>query len=529
MAREFGLEESFLERLMDRPLYSREHGRGRSFVKLVKNYRSHQAILRYPNDKFYDGKLEVCSSASTINMFMRLPQLVSPEFPVVFPAISGQNEHEASSPSWFNKEEVLQVKAYIVALLRDRQFPYRKTLGSSRHTMRKKIRQLLQLAKLADVKVGSVEEFQGQERNVIVVSIVRSSRDMLAYDTKFALGFLSNARLFNVAMTRVKAPFIVVGDVPILSVDLLWRAFMNCVHTNNGWRGDAPTWDVNAAVLEGADYVDKLREAIAADMNAVMAQLPPEEDMKVEVNVDREAPEDEAGRAGCQWCSFSPNTILAHESLVRRLVVAATPSLTTEVMSKLGHVLARFSRAGRFAQSIPSQYILFPFNGEKPTLVPNGVLLYGTLGTGKTLLACPAAYHTDCKFIRISSSKLMQKYIGKGSRTVRDLFVMARKHTPSIIFIDEIDEIGSSSGESGWGGGDSEVQRTMLELLNQLDGFESTKNIKVIMVTNRIDILDWALLRPGGIDRKIEFPPPGLRCGLQSCVSTRGRCRCSRA
>ena len=140
---------------------------------------------------------------------------------------------------------------------------------------------------------------------------------------------------------------------------------------------------------------------------------------------------------------------------------------------------------------------------------PKGVLLYGPPGTGKTLLARAVAHHTDCKFIRVSGSELVQKYIGEGSRMVRELFVMAREHAPSIIFMDEIDSIGSSRGESGSGGGDSEVQRTMLELLNQLDGFESTKNIKVIMATNRIDILDSALLRPGRIDRKIEFPPPG--------------------
>jgi len=91
---------------------------------------------------------------------------------------------------------------------------------------------------------------------------------------------------------------------------------------------------------------------------------------------------------------------------------------------------------------------------------------------------------------------------------VRELFVMAREHAPSIIFMDEIDSIGSTRTEGGKGGGDSEVQRTMLELLNQLDGFESTQNIKIIMATNRIDILDPALLRPGRIDRKIEFPNP---------------------
>jgi len=138
---------------------------------------------------------------------------------------------------------------------------------------------------------------------------------------------------------------------------------------------------------------------------------------------------------------------------------------------------------------------------------PKGVLLYGPPGTGKTLLARAVAHHTECTFIRVSGSELVQKYIGEGSRMVRELFVMAREHAPSIIFMDEIDSIGSTRIDSG--SGDSEVQRTMLELLNQLDGFESTNNIKVLMATNRIDILDPALLRPGRIDRKIEFPNPG--------------------
>ena len=138
---------------------------------------------------------------------------------------------------------------------------------------------------------------------------------------------------------------------------------------------------------------------------------------------------------------------------------------------------------------------------------PKGVLMYGPPGTGKTLLARAVAHHTDCTFIRVSGSELVQKYIGEGSRMVRELFIMAREHQPSIIFMDEIDSIGSARMEGG-GGGDSEVQRTMLELLNQLDGFETSSKIKVIMATNRLDILDSALLRPGRIDRKIEFPKP---------------------
>lgn len=145
---------------------------------------------------------------------------------------------------------------------------------------------------------------------------------------------------------------------------------------------------------------------------------------------------------------------------------------------------------------------------------PKGVLLYGPPGTGKTLLARAVAHHTKCKFIRVSGSELVQKYIGEGSRLVRELFVMAREHAPSIIFMDEIDSIGSSRTDSGKGS-DSEVQRTMLELLNQLDGFESCNKIKVIMATNRIDILDPALLRTGRIDRKIEFPAPKTTARLE--------------
>lgn len=138
---------------------------------------------------------------------------------------------------------------------------------------------------------------------------------------------------------------------------------------------------------------------------------------------------------------------------------------------------------------------------------PKGVIMYGPPGTGKTLLARAVAHHTDCTFIRVSGNELVQKYIGEGARMVRELFVMARQHAPSIIFMDEIDSIGGQRIDDG-NKGDSEVQRTMLELLNQLDGFESTNDIKIIMATNRIDILDEALLRPGRIDRKIEFPHP---------------------
>ncbi|XAR71262.1 Proteasome endopeptidase complex [Bertholletia excelsa] len=137
--------------------------------------------------------------------------------------------------------------------------------------------------------------------------------------------------------------------------------------------------------------------------------------------------------------------------------------------------------------------------------------LFESLGIAQPK-ARAVAHHTDCTFIRVSGSELVQKYIGEGSRMVRELFVVARKNIPSIIFMDEIDSIGSARMESGSGNDDSEVQRTVLELLNQLDGFEASNEIKLLisflMATNRIDILDQALLRPGRIDRKIEFPNP---------------------
>eukprot|EP00005_Dracoamoeba_jomungandri_P002417 CAMPEP_0174250790 /NCGR_PEP_ID=MMETSP0439-20130205/848_1 /TAXON_ID=0 /ORGANISM="Stereomyxa ramosa, Strain Chinc5" /LENGTH=446 /DNA_ID=CAMNT_0015330949 /DNA_START=39 /DNA_END=1379 /DNA_ORIENTATION=+ len=140
---------------------------------------------------------------------------------------------------------------------------------------------------------------------------------------------------------------------------------------------------------------------------------------------------------------------------------------------------------------------------------PKGVLLYGPPGTGKTLLARAVANRTDATFIRVIGSELVQKYVGEGARMVRELFEMARSKKACIIFFDEIDAVGGARFDDG-AGGDNEVQRTMLELINQLDGFDSRGNIKVLMATNRPDILDPALTRPGRLDRKVEFDLPDL-------------------
>ncbi len=140
---------------------------------------------------------------------------------------------------------------------------------------------------------------------------------------------------------------------------------------------------------------------------------------------------------------------------------------------------------------------------------PKGVLLYGPPGTGKTLSARAVANRTDATFIRVIGSELVQKYVGEGARMVRELFQLARSKKACIIFFDEVDAIGGARFDDG-AGGDNEVQRTMLELINQLDGFDSRGNIKVLMATNRPDTLDPALLRPGRLDRKIEFGLPDL-------------------
>ncbi len=141
---------------------------------------------------------------------------------------------------------------------------------------------------------------------------------------------------------------------------------------------------------------------------------------------------------------------------------------------------------------------------------PKGVLLHGPPGTGKTLLAKAVARESNAVFIRIVASELVNKFIGEGARIVREVFRYAREHAPAVIFIDEIDGIGARRSELGTSG-DREVQRTLLQLLAEMDGFEPLSNVKVIAATNRLDLLDPALLRPGRFDRIIEIPLPDYK------------------
>ncbi|NXX16991.1 PRS8 protein, partial [Podargus strigoides] len=290
---------------------------------------------------------------------------------------------------------------------------------------------------------------------------------------------------------------------------------------------------------EQGSYVGEVVRAM--DKKKVLVKVHPEG--KFVVDVDKNIDINDVTpncRVALRNDSYTLHKILPNkvDPLVSLMMVEKVPDSTYEMIGGLDKQIKEIKEVIELPVKHPELFEALGIAQPKASAAA-GVLLYGPPGTGKTLLARAVAHHTDCTFIRVSGSELVQKFIGEGARMVRELFVMAREHAPSIIFMDEIDSIGSSRLEGG-SGGDSEVQRTMLELLNQLDGFEATKNIKVgrchpclgmgqspdspvlmvvvlmqvIMATNRIDILDSALLRPGRIDRKIEFPPPNEEARL---------------
>lgn len=145
---------------------------------------------------------------------------------------------------------------------------------------------------------------------------------------------------------------------------------------------------------------------------------------------------------------------------------------------------------------------------------PKGALLYGPPGTGKTLIARAIARNTQASFLKVVATSLFDRFVGESARVVREMFNYAREHQPCIIFIDEIDALGGRRLEEG-SSTDREIQRTLMELLAQMDGFSSTSQVKVVMATNRPDILDPALLRPGRLDRKIEIPLPNEQARLE--------------
>jgi proteasome regulatory subunit len=189
------------------------------------------------------------------------------------------------------------------------------------------------------------------------------------------------------------------------------------------------------------------------------------------------------------------------DPFVRAMTVEEAPSATYDDIGGLEAQIAEIRETVELPLLHPE---LFEKVGIEP---PKGVLLCGSPGTGKTLLARAVAHETKATFIRVIGSELVQKFIGEGARLVREIFYMARKRSPSIIFIDELDAVASRRLDIATSG-DREVQRTLMQLLSMLDGFDPRGDVRIIAATNRPDILDPALTRPGRFDRIIEFPLP---------------------
>ncbi len=201
--------------------------------------------------------------------------------------------------------------------------------------------------------------------------------------------------------------------------------------------------------------------------------------------------------------SFAIQTLLSDETDARAqaMEVDASPEVTYDDIGGIDEQVREVREAVEDPLERPD---MFREVGIDP---PSGVLLYGPPGTGKTMLAKAVANHTDATFIKMAGSELVRKFIGEGSRLVRDLFELAKEREPAVIFIDEIDAVASKRTDSKTSG-DAEVQRTMMQLLNEMDGFDERGEIRIIAATNRFDMLDEAILRPGRFDRLIEVPKP---------------------
>ncbi|EPR79789.1 AAA ATPase [Spraguea lophii 42_110] len=248
--------------------------------------------------------------------------------------------------------------------------------------------------------------------------------------------------------------------------------------------------------------VGTLEELVDKDHAIVSSNTGPELFVPIYSFVDKEALE-----PGCTvLLSYRDNAVVGilEGETDPLLSVMKLDKAPTETYGDIGGLEAQIQEIKESVELPLSHPEIYEEMGIRP---PKGVILYGLPGTGKTLLAKAVANQTSATFLRIVGSELIQKYLGEGPKLVRELFRMADTYAPSIIFIDEIDAIGRKRYDTN-SSGTREIQRTMLELLTQLDGFDKRNDIKVIMATNRISSLDPALIRPGRIDRKIEFTLP---------------------
>jgi proteasome regulatory subunit len=197
-----------------------------------------------------------------------------------------------------------------------------------------------------------------------------------------------------------------------------------------------------------------------------------------------------------------------YDARVRVMELEESPAITYAQIGGLSDEIKEVREAVEYPLTKPE---IFRRIGVEP---PKGILLYGSPGTGKTLIAKAVAHEAKATFIRMSGSELVHKFIGEGAGLVRELFMLARERAPAIVFIDEIDAVGSMRTNDGTSGS-AEVQRTLMQLLAEMDGFDNRGDIRIMAATNRVDMLDPALLRPGRFDRLIKIPLPDQTARLE--------------
>ncbi|XP_059188616.1 putative helicase mov-10-B.1 [Centropristis striata] len=289
----YGMGVSLLERLMNDPLYGKDEGvyNNRFVTKLLRNYRSHPAILKVPNERFYDGELKCCADEAR-NMYCNWDDLKKQGFPVIFKDVNGIDQRESTSPSFFNVTEVEVLMQYVRKLLQGQGkkgqpkispaeigiiAPYRKQVQKIRKALEKVGRETpFKFMDMNTLKVGSVEEFQGQERRVIMVSTVRSSPDYMEIDKKFNLGFVKNEKRFNVAVTRAKALLIVVGNPRVLYTDPAWAQFIKYCREQGGYDGEEHLEEYDDVVERLANISISMELRVETAESTVQQLLEPE-------------------------------------------------------------------------------------------------------------------------------------------------------------------------------------------------------------------------------------------------------------
>ncbi len=197
-----------------------------------------------------------------------------------------------------------------------------------------------------------------------------------------------------------------------------------------------------------------------------------------------------------------------YDARVRVMELEESPEISYAQIGGLADEIKEVREAVEYPLTKPE---IFQRIGVEP---PKGILLFGAPGTGKTLIAKAVAHEAKATFIRMSGSELVHKFIGEGAGLVRELFQLARERAPAIVFIDEVDAVGSMRTNDGTSGS-AEVQRTLMQLLAEMDGFDNRGDVRIMAATNRADMLDPALLRPGRFDRLIEIPLPDKEARLQ--------------